>query len=100
MPARPGEFAARGLWVMMVASVLRGGFVWEDLVVGHVVPVHIVAGRTADGRRAGSEIADQRRHRDIHDVVSETAAIRPTARHRAAPKTGLNRAGQGIAAED
>ena len=53
-----------------------------------------------DRRRADPEIADQGRHRDVHDVVAEAAAVGPSARNGAVAEPGLDRAGQRVASED
>src|SRR5437762_6180234 len=84
----------------VVAAVLRRGFVWEDLVVSHVVEIHIVARRTANDRRVDAKIADQSSHRDVHDIVAKTATVWPAAGNNAIAKAGLNLADQSVAAED
>src|ERR1041385_5027050 len=88
------------LRVAMIAPILRSGFVREDFVVNHVVMVQPVPGRSTDGGRTHPQIADQCRYRDVDDIVSETPSVRPTAGNGAAAKTALNRAGEGVAAED
>src|ERR1035438_2517537 len=53
-PVYPGV----NLAVRMVAPVLRGGFVREHLVVGHVVMVHVIARRPVDNGWPDAQIAD------------------------------------------
>src|SRR5436189_143034 len=84
----------------MIAAILRSGFVGEDFVVGHVVPIHVVAGWAANRRRAGAQIADESCDGNIHDIIAEAPAIRPTARNDAAAEAGLNGTGQRIAAKN
>src|SRR5262245_22065524 len=84
----------------VVAAVLRGGFVREDLVVGHVVEVQIVTGWTADDWWVHAKIADQSSHRDVHYVVAKTATIRPAPGNDAIAKAWLNLADQCVATEN
>ena len=72
--------------MMMIASVLRCRFVWEDLVVSHIVRIHAISAiNNCDPEtRAGPQITDQRRYRYIHDVIAETAAVRPATRNETA----------------
>src|SRR5258707_8168537 len=84
----------------VVSAILRRGLVGEHLVVGHVVPVNVIAGRAADNGRTDSEIADERGHCDIQHIISKTPAIWPSTRDHAAAKTSLDGTGQGIAAEN
>ena len=84
----------------VVATVLRSGFVREDLVVGHVVEVQIVACRTANDWWVHAKIADQRSHRDVHYIVAKTATIRPAPGNNAIAKARLNLADQSVAGEN
>src|SRR6185369_10080631 len=59
------------------APVLRGGFVREDLVIGHVVEVHVIAGRAANHRRTYPQITDERGDCDVHHVIAEAPSVRP-----------------------
>ena len=87
--------------VAVDASVLRRGLVREDLVEGHVVMVHTVAGwEQIDDRRRHAQVAQQRVDRDVHHIVAKASAIGPTARDRAASETDLNCAGQSVATKD
>ena len=86
--------------VNVPASVLRGGLVRKDLVEGHIVRVDVVARGAADDGRARAQIADQRRHGDVHDVVTEAAAVRPPSRDGAPAEAGLYLTDQHVAAED
>ena len=83
----------------MISAVLRRGFVGEDLVVSHVIPIHIVAGRTAKRRGTGSQIADEGGDGDIDHIIAEAPAIGPPARNDTTAKASLNGAGEGVAAE-
>src|SRR5579863_9235206 len=67
----------------MYPSVLRRGRVREHLVERDIIGRHIVA-RVTDDRRVRLQIADQGRQCDVHDIVPETSAVRPTARDNAA----------------
>ena len=58
------------------------------------------ASGAADDWRAHTEIADQRRHRDLDHVVAEAAPVRPAAGDRASAEAGLDLAGQHVSAED
>jgi hypothetical protein len=84
----------------VIAAVLRRRFVREDLVVGHVVEVHVVSCRTANDWWVHAKIADQSRYRDVHYIVAKAAAIRPAARNNAIAKAWLNLADQSVAAKD
>ena len=78
----------------MPTPIERRRGVGEDLVVGDVVGVDVVASRpTHDASR---QVADQRGDRDIDDVITEAPAVRPTTRHR----NSLQRRKQRVAAED
>ncbi len=88
------------LWVGVVAAVLRRGFVREDLVVGHVIEVQIVARRTANDRWDDAKIADQSSHRDVHYIVAKTATVWPAAGNNAIAKARLDLADQSVAAKD
>src|SRR6476659_3758208 len=63
--------------VGVIAPILRRRGIGEDLVVGHVVLVDVVASRPANDRRADAQVADQRRHRDVDHIVSEAPTVRP-----------------------
>src|SRR6185369_2426069 len=88
--------------MLMVATVLRSGFVGKDLTEGHVVPIDTIARRSTNdqvGRIA--KIADQGRHSDVQDVVSKAPAIGPTARNEPAVfEWILNAALQHVPAKD
>src|SRR5262245_48291322 len=84
----------------VIAAVLRRGFVREDLVIGHVVEVQIVACWTANDWWIDSKIADQSSDRDVHYVVPKTATIRPAPGNDAIAKAWLNLADQSVAAEN
>src|SRR5206468_5197122 len=90
----------RALWMGVIAAVLRRGFVREDLVVGHVVEVQIVACWTANDWWVHAKIADQSSHRDVHYIVAKTAAIRPPARNNTIAKARLDLAYQSVTAKD
>src|SRR5438309_11735965 len=85
--------------MLVIAPVLRRGLVREDLVISHVVPVHVIARLPYDGR-AGAQITQERTHCDIDYVIAEAPAIRPAARDGAAAKAGLDRAGESVSAKD
>src|SRR5262245_22691064 len=84
----------------VIAAVLRRGFVREDLVVGHVVEVHVVSCGSANDWRVDAKVADQSSHCDVHYIVTKTAAIRPAAGNNAIAESRLNSADQSVAAED
>src|SRR5262249_367585 len=84
----------------VVAAVLRRGFVREELVVGQVVEIHIVSRGPATDWWVHAKIANQSSHRDVHDIVTKTAAIRPAAGNNAIAESRLNLADQSVAAED
>src|SRR5262245_40249123 len=84
----------------VIPTVLRRGFVREDLVVGYVVEVQIVACWPTNDWRVYTKIADQSSHRDVHYVVAEAPAIRPTTGNNAIPKARLNLADQGVISKD
>src|SRR5512133_3572703 len=88
------------LWMRVIAAVLRSGFVREDFVVSHVIEIDAITSRTTNDRWVDPQIADQRRHCNVHYIVPETPAIRPTARHNAPTEPRLNRARQGITIKD
>src|SRR5215468_8602094 len=69
----------------VIAAVLRCRFVREDLVVGHVVEIQIVACWTANDWRIHAKIADKSSHRDVHNAVA---------------KAWLNLADQSVSAEN
>ena len=92
--------ALGALWMGVIAAVLRRRFVREDLVVGHVVEVQIVACRTTNDWWVHAKIADQRSHRYVHYVVAKTATIRPAPGNNAIAKARLNLADQSVAAEN
>src|SRR6185369_8487637 len=89
------------LWVGVMASVLRCGFVREDLVEGHVVLVHAIhAIGDADHQRA-AQITEQRTDRDVHNVVTKAATVGPAAWNQAAvAERILNLALEHVAAKD
>src|SRR4029077_14324944 len=88
------------LWMGVVAAVLRSRFVREDLVVGHIVEIQIVACWTANDWWVHATIADDRSHRDVHYIVAKTATIRPTPGNNAIAKARLNLADQSVVAEN
>src|SRR6476660_1345206 len=88
------------LWMGVVAAVLRSRFVREDLVVGHIVEIQIVACWTANDWWVHAKIADERSHRDVHYIVAKTATIRPTPGNNAIAKARLNLADQSVVAEN
>src|SRR5262249_34217824 len=99
-PPSPSGVRSRTLWVVMVPSVLRSGFVWEDLVIGHVIVVHVVAGRTSDDGRTHTQVTDQCCDRDVQHVVPKAAAIGPAPGNSAATKSGLDGAREHVAAKN
>lgn len=74
----------------MVSAVLRSGFVRKYLVVGHVIPIDVVPGWSANDWRTGAQIADKRSDSNIHDIVAKATPIGPTTGDSATAKTGLN----------
>src|SRR5262245_38046823 len=98
------RFACRTFLIVRLVT-MRAAVEWrrrirEDLVVGDVVAVDVVAGRANDDRRADAQVADERRHRDIDNIVSKSAAVRPSAGHGAVTESCLDRTRQRVAAED
>ena len=61
----------------VVATVLWCEFVTEDFVVSHVVEVDAVARRASNDRRIYPQIADQRSHCDVNDIIAKTASVPP-----------------------
>src|SRR5689334_22121697 len=88
--------------MLMVAAVLRRRFIGEDLVEGHIVMIDSIAGWTTNDQVVWiSQIADQRSHGDVYNIVSKTPAIGPSARNESAIlERILNIALQHVAAED
>src|SRR5262245_14849968 len=84
----------------VIAAVLRRGFIREDLVVGHVVEVQIVACWTANDWWVHTKIADQSGDRDVDNVIAKTATIRPASGNNSIAKTWLNLADQSVTAEN
>src|SRR5215471_13099021 len=84
----------------VIAAVLRRGFIGEDLIVGHVIEIQIVACWTANDRWVHAKIADQSSHRDVHHIVAKTATIRPAAGNNSIAKARLNLADQSVIAKD
>src|SRR5437870_8602577 len=85
----------------MVSTVLRSGFIREDLIESHVVPVDSVARRPADNQvRWIPQIADEDSDRNVGHVIPKSATIGPTARNETTVFEGiLNLALQDIAAK-
>src|SRR5262249_46113960 len=84
----------------VITAVLRRGFVREDLVVGHIVEVQIVACWTANDWWVHAKIADQSSHRNVHYVVTKTATIGPAPGNNAIAKAGLYLADQSVTTEN
>src|SRR5215831_3834159 len=84
----------------VIAAVLRRGFIREDLVVGHVVEVQIVACWTANDWWVHTKVADQSGDRDVDNVIAKTATIRPTPGNNSIAKAWLNLADQSVTAEN
>ena len=84
----------------VVAPVVRRAGVGEHLVVAGIVAAHAVdTVRDANDQRA-AQIADQRGHANVHDVIAETSAVGPAARDCAVAKAGLELADEGVEAKD
>src|SRR5262252_1177479 len=98
---RAGEYpptldqAARSR-VMMIAPVLWCGLVREHFIVGHIVPIHVVARRAANSRRAGAQITNECRDRDVHNVIPKAPTVGPATGNGATAETSLDGAGQGV----
>src|SRR5262245_65417574 len=84
----------------VIAPVEWSRRIGEHLVVGDVVLVDVVASRSPNDWGADAEIADERGHRDVHDIVSKATAIRPAARNGSAAESRLDLARQHVPAED
>src|SRR2546426_12463496 len=74
----PGACRA-GLVMGVMAAVLRGGLVREYLVEGHIVRVNAVTRHNRNDRGAHAQVTDQCGHGDVHDIITEAAAVRPSA---------------------
>jgi len=83
----------------VIPAILRRGFVGEHLVIGHVVPIHIVA-RSSNDRWAGAQVAKQSAHGDIDYVIAKATAIGPTAGNCSPAEAGLDGARQYVPAKD
>src|SRR5258708_10099062 len=99
-PASRRSPLSAGRSTSVIPAVLRRGFVREHLVVSPVVPVNIIACRTANDGRANAQIADEGGHGNVQDIITEAAAIGPAAGDRAAAEASLDRAGENVSAED
>src|SRR5215475_3364230 len=98
-PARPLS-ARSSLRVTMITPVLRSRLVGEHFIVGHVVPIHVVARGTANNGRTGAQITDQRGDRNVHDIIAKAPTVRPATGNGAAAETSLDGAGEDVAAEN
>jgi len=85
--------------VIVIAAVLRRGFVREDLIETHIVAIHVVAEWPSKYRRAGAEIAGDCGHRDIENVIAESPSVRPAAGDHAVAEALLDLANENIAAK-
>src|SRR3989442_9327337 len=95
----PGAFRT-GLVMRVIAPVLRGGLVREDLVEGHVVRIDTVTRYNRNDGWVHSQVTDQCGDSDIHDIITEAAAVWPAAGHNSAAKASLDRTGEHVAAKD
>src|SRR5436190_21440134 len=88
------------LMMGVIAAVLRGGLVREDLVEGHVVRIDSVASDNRNDRGTHAQVTDQCSDGDVHDIITEASAVRPAAGNNSAAEAGLDGAGEHVAAED